>query len=189
MIRFFHYLFLITFITLTVSCSEDFIFDKYEDVKVEDFGTHRITTFRIPHHQASPAIDSVDIIQIGGNYVERLKADVSNIDKNQSKVELTIPNKLGIPNGTYVIKFDTLSSNRFIAEINTEKIFINDIVNGEYQIHFKGIDQGNGTRLHPYKVENNNLFNKLIKALSSDPYKGAGFYFKQTNDFYSDASI
>ena len=182
MIRFFHYLFLITFITLTVSCSEDFIFDKYEDVKVEDFGTHRITTFRIPHHQASPAIDSVDIIQIGGNYVERLKADVSNIDKNQSKVELTIPNKLGIPNGTYVIKFDTLSSNRFIAEINTEKIFINDIVNGEYQIHFKGIDQGNGTRLHPYKVENNNLFNKLIKALSSDPYKGAGFYFIQTND-------
>ncbi|MBR5297300.1 MAG: hypothetical protein IKU29_05470, partial [Parabacteroides sp.] len=180
--RFFHYLFLIIFICLTFSCTEDVLFDKYEDVKVEDFGTHRITTFRIPHHQASPTIDSVDVIQIGGNYVERLKADISNIDKNQSKVEVTITNERGIPNGTYVIKFDTISSNRFIADIDKEQIFINDIVNGEYQIHFKGIDQGNGTRLHPYKVKNNNLFNKLIKALSSDPYKGAGFYFIQTTD-------
>ena len=69
MTRFFNYLFLITFITLTFSCSEDVILDKFEHSKVEDFGTHRLTTFRLPHRQTATATinDSVDIIQIGGN--------------------------------------------------------------------------------------------------------------------------
>lgn len=184
MTRFFNYLFLITFITLTFSCSEDVILDKFEHSKVEDFGTHRLTTFRLPHRQTATATinDSVDIIQIGGNYVEKLKANISKFDNSQSIVELTIPNSIGIPDGTYVIKFDTTSNNRFIAEINTEKIAINEINNGNYTEFKKGINAGDGTKINPYKVGTNNLFNKLIFALSTDPYKGAGFYFIQTND-------
>lgn len=182
MIRFFHYLFLITFITLTVSCSEDPILDIHEYTKVENFSTHRISTFVLPHHQTSTMNDSVDLIQIGGNYVERLNANISSFNQNQSIVELTIPNKLGIPNGTFVIKFDSISNNRFIADINTEIIIINTINNGNYTEFERGIDQGNGTRINPYKVNTNSLFNKLISAISTDPYKGAGFYFKQTND-------
>lgn len=172
----FKYLLSIIFVSVTVSCSEEELFDEFGNSKVEILDTHKLSIFRLPHKLSITEIESdVDIIQVGGNYVMTLHANISGLNEIESITEIEIPNNINIPDGNYIIKFDSIS-NRFIAKINTEKIAITEINNGNYQEL-----ASNGTKTSPFKINSNDDFNKFIKALSEDSYNGAGFYFKQTS--------
>ncbi len=172
----FKYLLSIIFVSITISCSEEELFDEFRNSKVEIYDTHKLSIFKLPHKLTTSEINcDVDIIQIGGSYVKTLHANISNLNETESITEIEIPNNINIPDGNYVIKFDSIS-NRFIAKINTEKIAITEINNGNYQEL-----ASNGTKTSPFEINSNDDFNKFIKALSEDSYNGAGFYFKQTS--------
>lgn len=172
---------LLAIFTLSIfSCEED-IGDIFKDSRIEKYDSHHLSFFRIPHIFSSYELNSdVDIIQVGGSYVDRLHANITAINESESEVGLTIPNDANIPNGKYVIKVDSISD-RYIAEISNHLITIIDINNGDYTELTKF--DSKGTINKPFIINNNSKFNKFIFALSKDEYHGAGFYFKQTSDF------
>lgn len=170
-------LILIIFILGIYSCDDDFV-DIYEASRVEKFDSHHLSIFRIPHVFSSSSINSdVDIIQVGGSYIERLHANITTISDTESEVGLTIPINASIPNGNYVIKVDSIT-NRFIAKIEDHLITITEVNNGNYSELES--PNSNGSKENPFLINSNDKFNKFIFALSNDKYSGAGFYFKQT---------
>lgn len=174
------YLFITIFILSIHSCEDEFV-DIYKHTRVENFGTHHLSIFRLPHSSTSQNIEcDVDVISVGGYYAERLHAKITAINPTESEVELTIPIEANIPDGKYVIKVDSIPD-RYIAEISNHLITIIEINNGNYT-ELTSLDS-KGTINKPFKISNNSKFNKFIFALSEDEYHGAGFYFKQTADF------
>lgn len=180
MIKTLKLLLLTIFVFSIISCDDEIV-NIYENSRVEKFDTHHLSVFRIPHLCSTSAIDSyVDIIQINGSYVGRLHADIDSINGVESEVGLTIPISKSIPDGTYVVKVDSIT-NRFIANIKDHLITIIEINNGKYselESHYP--QKANGSINNPFLINSNDKFNKFIHALSQDKYSGAGFYFKQT---------
>lgn len=178
MSKIFKYLLCISIVLITISCTDDEPIDEFRNSRVEEHDTHKLSIFRLPYKLTTSEIKSdVDIIQIGGYYAETLHANISNLNETESITEIEIPNNINIPDGNYVIKFDSIH-NRFIAKINKEKIAITDINNGNYN----GLTSM-GTKTNPFIINSNKDFNIFLKALFEDVYKGAGFYFMQTSSF------
>lgn len=180
MIKTLKLLLLTIFVFSIISCDDEIV-NIYENSRVEKFDTHHLSVFRIPHICSTSAINSyVDIIQINGSYVGRLHADIDSINEVESEVGLTIPISKSIPDGTYVVKVDSIT-NRFIANIKDHLITIIEINNGKYselESHYP--QKANGSINNPFLINSNDKFNKFIHALSQDKYSGAGVYFKQT---------
>lgn len=168
---------LVAVLFLTNSCDDEDFHDMFDSSWVENHNSHRLSCFKLPQTIAGSIVDSVEVIQINGSYVNKFNANIEVEDGLTSVTQITIPNNTNIPNGDYVIKFYTIS-NRFIAQIDAERIAIKEINNGNYEeIKTLGSD---GTKNSPFELNTNNDFSKFIKALSEDTYHGAGFYFKQT---------
>ena len=175
-------LLLLTIFVFSISSCDDEFVDIYEASRVEKFDTHHLSVFRIPHICSTSAIDSdVDIIQLNGSYVKRLHANITPVNNSDSEIGLTIPIDVSMPDGTYVIKVDSIV-NRYIAQIKDQLIVIKEINNGGYSEHL-GSRFSDGSKDNPFLINNNDKFNKFIFALSKDEYHGAGFYFKQTDSF------
>lgn len=171
-------LLLLTIFIFSISSCDDEFANIYESSRVEKFDSHILSVFRIPHvHSSSTTTSYVDIIQVNGDYVNRLQADITKINDTESEVGLTIPNEANLTDGTYIIKVDSISD-RFIAKAEDNLITIIEINNGNY-LELES-SESNGSRTHPFLINSNDKFNKFIYALSKDNYHGAGFYFKQT---------
>ncbi len=174
-------LLLLTILVFSINSCADEMVNIYESSRVEKYDSHHLSIFRIPHVYSSISINSdVDIIQVDGSFVGRLHADIDSINEVESEVGLTIPISESIPDGTYVIKVDSIT-NRFIANIKDYLITIIEINNGKYselETHYP--QEANGSINNPFLINSNDKFNKFIHALSQDKYSGAGFYFKQT---------
>lgn len=177
-------LLLLTIFVFSISSCDDEFVNTYGNSRVEKYDTHHLSIFRIPHICSTSAIDSdVDIIQVDGSYVGRLHSEITTIDDTESEVGLTIPIETIIPNGSYVIKVDSITD-RYIAQIEDHLITITEINNGEYSKHIGSrFSVTDGSKDNPFLIDCDTQFNKFIFALSKDKYSGAGFYFKQTNSF------
>lgn len=165
---------------MSAACTD--IENPFESSKVENVGNNRLSSFLLPESISEPITDSVDIIQISGSYMNRFLANIE-VEKDIAVTEIQIPNNTSIPNGDYVIKFDSIA-NRFIAAIDGERIAVKEVNNGGYSVQLNGMlsSDDNGSRSHPYKIGNKDKLNKFIKALKEDPYHGAGLHFIQTGD-------
>ena len=175
-------LFLLIIFILGIYSCDDEIEKVHNYSRVEKFGTHHLSVFRIPHVCSTSVIESdVDIIQINGSYVGRLHANITPVNDTESEIGLTIPIEASISDGNYVIKVDSIA-NRYIAQIESQLIVIKEINNGVYS-EYIGSRITDGSKDNPFMINNNDKFNKFIFALSKDEYHGAGFYFKQTGSF------
>lgn len=175
-------LLLLSIFVFSISSCDDEFDNIFKHSRVEKFDSHHLSIFRIPHICSTSVVDSdVDIIQINGSYVGRLHANITPVNDAESEIGLTIPIEATIPDGSYVIKVDSIS-NRFIAQIEDQLIVIKEINNGVYS-EYIGSRFTDGSKDNPFMINSNDKFNKFIFALSKDEYHGAGFYFKQTASF------
>ena len=92
--------------------------------------------------------------------------------------EISISNNHSIPDGDYIIKFDSIAD-RYVVKINSERIAVTEVNNGNYKELSSTI---RGTKEKPYLIKTRNDFGKFIKAIGEDTYHGAGLYFVQVND-------
>ena len=160
-------LLLLSIFVFSISSCDDEFDNIFKHSRVEKFDSHHLSIFRIPHICSTSVVDSdVDIIQINGSYVGRLHANITPVNDAESEIGLTIPIEATIPDGSYVIKVDSIS-NRFIAQIEDQLIVIKEINNGVYS-EYIGSRFTDGSKDNPFMINSNDKFNKFIFALSKD---------------------
>ena len=175
----FRYLYLLVALLLAMgSCTEEPV-DIFEDSRIEDYGNYRKSIFNIPLLTSETRVinDSVRLIQVDGNYVNKFKSNIT-VAKGIAMTEISIDNNHNIPDGNYVVKFDSIAD-RYIVKVNSERIAVSEINNGNYK---ELSATTRGTVNKPYLIRTRNDFGKFIKALGEDTYHGAGLHFVQVND-------
>lgn len=175
----FRYLYLLVALLLAMgSCTEEPV-DIFEDSRIEDYGNYRKSIFNIPLLTSETKVinDSVRLIQVDGNYVNKFKSNIT-VAKGIAMTEISIDNNHNIPDGNYVVKFDSIAD-RYIVKVNSERIAVSEINNGNYK---ELSATTRGTVDKPYLIRTRNDFGKFIKALGEDTYHGAGLHFVQVND-------
>lgn len=175
----FRYIYLLAALLLAMeACTEEPV-DIFEHSRIENYGNHRKSIFKIPLLTSGTKVinDSVRLIQVDGNYVNKFKSNIT-FAEGIAMTEISIDNNHNIPDGDYVVKFDSIAD-RYIVKVNSERIAVSEINNGNYK---ELSVTPRGTKDKPYLIRTRNDFGKFIKALGEDAYHGAGLHFVQVNN-------
>ncbi|MBR5610612.1 MAG: hypothetical protein IKW65_03735 [Bacteroidales bacterium] len=127
-----------------------------------------------------------------GKFLIRLIGENSStiVDLNTSceytdeymKVSIKVPAEIHIKDGYYILissHFRGECPKRYRVQITGGKIgTIDDIDKEGYALDLNG----SGTESDPYEIGSSEDFNNFLKNLGTDEHKGAGYYFKQTED-------